>query len=322
MAAAGGSNIAIYGAIIANTCIAIGKFMGAFFTGSSAMMAEGIHSLVDTGNGLLLLLGIKRSKQKPDKLHPFGYGKEIYFWSFVVSMLIFAVGGGFAIYEGIHALQDPEVIEDPTWSYAVLFAAILFEGGALYVALKTFKKSRKESAGLYRSIVQSKDSATFAVIIEDSAALTGLIIAILGIFLSQTLNNPYFDGGASVLIGIVLLCVAIFLAKESKGLLLGESADEDVIKATENVLDANDKVNKWNLPNTMHFGPDSILMTVEVDLRDGLSMMEAQATIAQLRKDIRKAQPKITKIFIHSTDLDNDAPENGKSGFKELKEGI
>src|SRR5690606_36734952 len=142
-------------------------------------------------------------KREPDKLHPFGYGKEIYFWSFVVSMLIFAVGGGFAIYEGIHALQEPEVIEDPTWSYIVLFAAIVFEGSALYIALKTFNKSRKKKMGLFRSIINSKDAATFAVIIEDTAALVGLIIALLGIFLSQTLENPYFDGGASILIGLL-----------------------------------------------------------------------------------------------------------------------
>lgn len=303
--AAGGSNIAVYGAITANTFIAAGKFTGAFFTGSSAMMAEGIHSLVDTGNGLLLLLGIKRSKQKPDELHPFGYGKEIYFWSFVVSMLIFAVGGGFAIYEGIHALQEPTVIEDPTWSYIILFAAILFEGGALYVALKSFNKSRKKSAGLYKDIVHSKDAATFAVIIEDSAALLGLIIAILGIFLSQAFDNPYFDGGASVLIGVLLLCVATFLAKESKGLLLGESADEDVLARTEEILEKNEKVIKWTLPDTMHFGPHNILMTIEVDLKDGLSMEDSQTTIAQLREDIKKDIPEVKKVFIHSRDLED-----------------
>ncbi|HET8753881.1 MAG TPA: cation diffusion facilitator family transporter, partial [Salinimicrobium sp.] len=254
--ATGGSNIAIYGAIIANILIAIGKFLGAFFTGSSAMMAEGIHSLVDTGNGLLLLFGIKRSHQKPDKLHPFGHGKEIYFWSFVVSMLIFAVGGGFAIYEGIHALQEPEVIEDPTWSYVVLFAAIIFEGSALYVALKTFNKSRRESVGLFKSIVHSKDAATFAVIIEDTAALTGLVIALTGIFLSQTLDNPYFDGGASILIGLLLLGVSTFLARESRDLLLGESADDRVIAEVEEILKANPNVEKWGNPNSMHFGPD------------------------------------------------------------------
>ncbi|HET8886221.1 MAG TPA: cation diffusion facilitator family transporter [Salinimicrobium sp.] len=306
--AAGGSKIAIYGAIAANTLIAAGKFLGAFFTGSSAMMAEGIHSLVDTGNGLLLLLGIKRSNREPDALHPFGYGKEIYFWSFVVSMLIFAVGGGFAIYEGIHALQEPAVIEDPTWSYIVLFAAIIFEGAALYIALKTFNKSRKKKMGLFQSIVRSKDAATFAVIIEDTAALTGLIIALLGIFLSQTLNNPYFDGGASILIGLLLLAVSSFLAKESKGLLLGESADEDVLAAVDDILEKNKDVVEWNLPTTMHFGPDSILMTLELDLNDNLTVVESQQIIAQLRRDIKKSQPKITKIFIHSRDLGDLAP--------------
>ena len=188
---AGNSKIAIYGAIGANTLIAIGKFMAAFFTGSSAMLAEGIHSLVDTGNGLLLLLGIKRSKQEPDEMHPFGYGKEVYFWSFVVSILIFALGGGFAIYEGIHALQDPKIIEDPTWNYAVLFAALIFEGTALFLALKAFNKSRAASGNLIKNIVQSKDAATFAVIIEDAAAVIGLSIALIGVFLSQQLQNPY-----------------------------------------------------------------------------------------------------------------------------------
>lgn len=313
--AAGGSNIAIYGAIIANTLIAVGKFLGAFFTGSSAMMAEGIHSLVDTGNGMLLLLGIKRSKQKPDKLHPFGYGKEVYFWSFVVSMLIFAVGGGFAIYEGIHALQEPKVIEDPTWSYIVLAAAIIFEGSALYVALKTFKKSRKKSVGLYSSIVRSKDSATFAVIIEDSAALIGLIIALLGIFLSQTLDNPYFDGGASVLIGLLLLAVSMFLARESKGLLLGESADEGVITSVENILEQDENVEKWNVPSTMHFGPNSILMTIELDLKDSLDMVTSQAVVASIRKKIKEVQPKVTRVFIHSRDF-GESPDDANDGEK------
>ena len=226
--AAGGSNIAIYSAIGANILIAISKFIAAFFTGSSAMLAEGIHSLVDTGNGLLLLLGINRSKQAPDKMHPFGYGKEVYFWSFVVSILVFSLGGGFALYEGIHALQDPHLIEDPTWNYVVLFAALVFEGTALYLSLKTFNKSRAGSGNLISSIIRSKDAATFAVIIEDSAAVAGLAIALLGVFLSQQLQNPYLDGTASVLIGILLLVVATFLARESKGLLLGESARPEV----------------------------------------------------------------------------------------------
>lgn len=306
--AAGGSNMAIFGAITANTLIAISKFLAAFFTGSSAMLAEGIHSLVDTGNGLLLLLGIKRSKRKPDKLHPFGYGKEIYFWSFVVSMLIFAVGGGFAIYEGIHALQDPVLIEDPTWNYAVLGAAILFEGGALYVALKAFNKSRAYG-NIYTSIVKSKDAATFAVIIEDTAAIVGLIVALLGVFLSRYFENPYFDGGASILIGIILLLVSTFLAKESKDLLLGESADEAVICEVEGILDKHPDVVKWGLPATMHFGPNNILMVLELDLNDKLDLLESEKLLAELRKEIKTSQPTISKVFFHTRDLkDYEAP--------------
>lgn len=299
--------MAIYGAIGANILIAISKFIAAFFTGSSAMLAEGIHSMVDTGNGLLLLMGIKRSKREPDRLHPFGYGKEIYFWSFVVSMLIFALGGGFAIYEGIHALQNPEVIEDPTWNYVVLFAAIVFEGTALIISLKSFKKSRTSSS-LYKSIVKSKDAATFAVVIEDSAALAGLCIALVGIFLSQTFNNPYFDGGASVFIGALLLFVAIFLARESKDLLLGESADEAVLAQVEKILEENEFVDKWSLPSTMHFGPESILMVLELDLRSDLNLAESERIYAELRREIKIEQPKITRIFFHSKDLTNYKP--------------
>jgi len=297
---AGNSKIAIYGAIGANTLIAIGKFMAAFFTGSSAMLAEGIHSLVDTGNGLLLLLGIKRSKQEPDEMHPFGYGKEVYFWSFVVSILIFALGGGFAIYEGIHALQDPHVIEDPTWNYGVLIAALVFEGTALYLALKAFNKSRASSGNLIKNIVQSKDAATFAVIIEDAAAVIGLSIALIGVFLSQQLQNPYLDGAASVSIGVLLLGVATFLAKESKGLLLGESAVPEVIVSVEKIMKEHPSVKDWALPQTMHFGPDSILMVLEIDIIDSMNLLDAEDTMAQLRKKIQLQHPTITQVFIQS----------------------
>jgi len=298
---AGNSKIAIYGAMGANFLIAIGKFLAAFFTGSSAMLAEGIHSLVDTGNGGLLLLGIKRSKQEPDELHPFGYGKEVYFWSFVVSVLIFALGGGFAIYEGIHALQDPHVIEDPTWNYAVLISAMVFEGIALYLALKAFNKSRASSGNLIKNIIQSKDAATFAVIIEDAAAVTGLTIALIGVFLSQQLQNPYIDGAASVCIGLLLLVVATFLAKESKGLLLGESANPRVLAAVEKIMKDHKSVIDWTLPQTMHFGPDSILMVVEVDIVDSMGLMEAEKTMDDIRNEIQRQEPTITKVFIQSS---------------------
>ncbi|GAB2769929.1 cation diffusion facilitator family transporter [Salinimicrobium soli] len=301
--AAGGSNIAIYSAIGANLLIAVSKFIAASFTGSSAMISEGIHSMVDTGNGLLLLLGIKRSKQRPDSLHPFGYGKEVYFWSFVVSVLIFSLGGGFAIYEGIHALQDPHVIGDATWNYAVLFAAIIFESIALYLSLKTFNKSRKNSRNLISNIIKSKDAATFAVIIEDTAALVGLTIALFGVFLSQQLQNPYIDGGASVLIGLLLLVVATFLARESKHLLLGESATPETLANIEKILSENNKVKEWCVPQTMHFGPDNILLVVELDLIDNLELEEAEETMDQLRKDIKEKQPKISQVYIQTRNL-------------------
>jgi cation diffusion facilitator family transporter len=302
--AAGGSNIAIYGAIGANLLIAISKFFASFFTGSSAMLAEGIHSLVDTGNGLLLLLGIKRSKQKPDRMHPFGYGKEVYFWSFVVSILIFALGGGFAIYEGVHALQDPHVIEDPTWNYWVLGAAIIFEGTALYLALKTFNKSRAhKSKNLIRNIIKSKDAATFAVIIEDTAAVIGLTVALIGVYLSQVLENPYLDGAASVVIGVILLSVATFLAKESKGLLLGESAHDEVIAEVDEIICANEYVIASGLPQTMHFGPDKILLIVEIDLKDNLQLLQAEKIVEQLREEIMTKKPKIKEVYIQTTDL-------------------
>ena len=300
--ATGGSNIAIYGAIGANLLIAISKFLASFFTGSSAMLAEGIHSLVDTGNGLLLLLGIKRAKQKPDKMHPFGYGKEVYFWSFVVSILIFALGGGFAIYEGIHALQDPHVIEDPTWNYWVLGAAIAFEGTALYLALKTFNKSRAhKSRNLIKKIIRSKDAATFAVIIEDTAAVIGLSVALLGVYLSQVLDNPYLDGAASIVIGAILLAVATFLAKESKGLLLGESAYDEVVEDVDRIINSNPRVIASNMPQTMHFGPDKILLIAEVDLIDDLSLPEAEKIVDDLRKEIMDKKPKIKEVYIQTT---------------------
>ena len=301
--AAGGSNIAIYGAIGANLLIAVSKFVASFFTGSSAMLAEGIHSMVDTGNGLLLLLGIKRSKQKPDKLHPFGYGKEVYFWSFVVSILIFALGGGFAIYEGIHALQDPHVTEDPTWNYVVLIAAIAFEGTALVLALKTFNKSRSGSQNIIKSIVNSKDAATFAIIIEDTAAVVGLSVALLGVFLSQLLENPYLDGVASIIIGAILLVVASFLAKESKGLLLGESALPEVTDQVEKLMSDHPNVLEWSYPRTMHFGPDSILLAMEIDLKDDLALVEAEETVRQLEQQIKEQQPEIKQVLIEVTTL-------------------
>jgi cation diffusion facilitator family transporter len=248
----------------------------------------------------LILLGINKSKREPDKNHPFGYGKEVYFWSFVVSMVIFAVGGGFAIYEGVHALQHPTLAKDPAWNYGVLGAAIIFEGVSLFIALREFGKSHTQSNNLFKNIRRSKDAATFAVLIEDSAAMAGLVIALAGTFLSQQLQNPYFDGGASILIGIVLLAVAWFLARESKALLLGESADVEVLASIEEILKNNPKVENWNPPQSMHFGPHNILLALEIDLEDGMSLEEVEQTVSGLREEIKKQQPTVNRVYIHT----------------------
>lgn len=308
--ASGNSNLSIYGAIAANLLIAISKFIASFFTGSSAMLAEGIHSVVDTGNGLLLLMGKKKSLQKPDKLHPFGYGKEVYFWSFVVSILIFSLGGGFAIYEGIHSLQDPKPFEDPTWNYYVLAAAILFEGTSLIIAIKSFNKIRaRKSKNLIRNIIHSKDPSSFAVIIEDSAAVLGLIVALLGVYLTQITHNLYIDGIASLVIGAILLLVATFLAKESKGLLIGESAHPEVIEAVIRILKTKEYVKDFALPQTLHFGPQKILLIVEIDLIEDLELVKAEKLVEELRKEIMKDQKTIKEAYIQTT---NDLPSNNE----------
>ncbi|MGB8703465.1 MAG: cation diffusion facilitator family transporter [Gillisia sp.] len=297
---AGESKIAVYGAIAANVLIAITKFIAAGFTGSAAMLSEGIHSVIDTGNDLLLLLGMKKSNRKPDKQHPFGYGKEVYFWSFVVSILLFSLGGGFAIYEGITSILNPEPVTDPLWNYIVLGASILFEGTSLTIATKKFYQSQNRSGNIVGSIIRSKDPSSFAIILEDSAAVTGLLIALLGVFLSLKFDNPYFDGIASLLIGLLLLSMATFLARETKGLLLGESATPEILDMIEEVLKKNKNVGAWDFPKTMHFGPESILVVLEVDLIDDLDLYKAEETMKNIRQEIQKREPKITNVFIQT----------------------
>lgn len=291
------SNIAIYGAIVANILIAISKFVAAFFTGSSAMFAEGIHSIIDTGNGFLLLFGVKKARRPSDKSHVFGYGMEIYFWSFVVSILIFALGGGFAIYEGVHSLQNPEVIQKPIWNYCVLGAAVLFEGSSLVIAIRSFKKLNPVGK-IFTNIIKSKDPANFVIILEDSAAVIGLFIAFIGVFISTHFQNEYADGSASILIGIVLLIVAIFLARETKGLLLGESATPEVLSKIENILKSNTAIKSYGYPRTNHFGPDAILVIVEVSFKEILSLLEVEDNIELLRQEIREKCPKVSQVYI------------------------
>ncbi|MES2486321.1 MAG: cation diffusion facilitator family transporter [Bacteroidota bacterium] len=297
----GNSKIAIYGALGANIAIAVVKFVAASVTGSSAMISEGIHSAVDSGNSLLLLLGMKRSQRPPDRGHPFGHGKEIYFWSLIVAILVFSLGGGMSIYEGIGHIQHPQELKDPFWNYIVLLASMAFEGASLIYAVREFNKSRgKERLGFWREVSMSKDPGLFAVIYEESAAITGLIIALLGVFLGHYFNNPLFDAMASILIGLVLVLVAITMVKESKGLLVGESADKAIVTGIYNLVNAEPLVKTLYFPLTMHLAPNEILLALDVEFNREMTVDELFDTIDKLENQIKKAYPTVKKIYIEA----------------------
>ncbi len=295
----GSSNKAIYGAIIANTAIAISKFVAAFFTGSSSMLSEGIHSLVDTGNGALLLFGIKKSKKPADELHPFGYGNEIYFWSFIVAVLIFALGGGIALYEGIEHLLHPKELKHVEWNYVVLISAIIFEGASLRIALKEFSKTRGDKS-FYHELVDTKDSSTAAIVIEDTAALLGLLIALISVFLGHITGIVYFDGLGSVLIGLLLIGVSLFFAVECKSLLIGEGLlEKDVLKITK-ILANDESVTAYKRPLSLYFGPKEVLVNLDVDFDNSLTADMLEETIDRIESKIKNTIPSVNRIFIEA----------------------
>ncbi len=299
---AGGSNIAILAAIAANILIAVSKFIAAAFTGSSAMFSEGIHSLIDILNGLLLLLGIRRSRKKPDELHPFGYGMEAYFWSFVVSILVFSVGGGVAIYEGIHRLASPSMDMEHSnilWNYGVLICALIFESTSLAIGLKQFRKTNP--AGLRTSLKKSKDSPTVAVIFEETAAVIGNGIALLGVTLSFFLHNPFYDALASILIGLLLIFVAYIMATETKNLLIGESvsdADMSLIIATMN---SYPEIENFGNIRTMHLGPTEILIALEVNFKDDMTSGEVENLTNGIKEILKTKNHAFRYIYIESS---------------------
>lgn len=296
---AGSSKGPIYAAIAANTGIAISKFVAASISGSSAMLSEGIHSLVDSGNGFLLLYGIKRSKRKPDIHHPLGHGKELYFWSLVVAILIFAIGGGISFYEGVEHIKHPKPIGDPTISYIVLALAILFEGAALFFAVKSFNKVRGRKR-FWHAIKTSKDPSMFAVIFEDAAALIGLLVALAGVYLGHTFNEPLYDGAASIIIGILLTIIAILLAVETKALLIGESAEPEIRNSIYEIVSKDPAAFKAQQPLTLHFGPDVVLLALDVEFKDELTADEIEAAVRRMESQIREKHPIVKRIFIEA----------------------
>jgi cation diffusion facilitator family transporter len=295
------SRTAIFAAIAGNLAIAATKLIAAFFTGSSAMLSEGIHSLVDTGNGGLLLLGLRKSQKPADAIHPFGHGKELYFWSLVVAILIFALGGGMSVYEGVTHLSHAQ-LHDPTWNYVVLGFAIVFESFSFYFAYQAFRKEMS-GQGVFKTIRASKDPTTFTVLFEDTAALLGLVVAFLGIFLGHQLNNPYLDGVASIVIGIILAVVAGFLAFESKGLLIGEGVDPAVLASIRSIAGADPAVEEVRKSLTMHFSPSDVLLTLDIRFKKDLTAEEIATGVERLEKEIRDQHPEIQHIFIEAKSL-------------------
>lgn len=297
--AAQGSKTVIFAALAGNGLIAITKFAAAALTGSSAMFSEAVHSLVDTGNQILLLYGMKRAGQPADKRHPFGYGREVYFWAFVVAIMIFATGSGVSFYEGVEKLRHPEALRDAYINYIVLGLAILFEGASWWIAYREFARHRR-GRGYFEALRESKDPTLFTVLMEDSAAMLGLAIALAGVAAAELLALPQLDGVASLLIGVILATVAALLAYETKGLLIGEAASARIVATVRRIVGAEHGIERINEVLTMHMGPQDILLNLSVDFHPRLSSDEVEAAITRLEARIKKTVPEITRVFIEA----------------------
>lgn len=296
---AGSSKKVIYAAMAGNGLIAVTKFIAAAVTGSSAMFSEGIHSVVDTGNQVLLLHGIRKARKPPDNRFPFGHGKEIYFWSFAVAILIFAVGSGVSLYEGIIHTLNPEPIQNPMVNYIVLGFALFFEGMAWYFALTEFTKA-KGKWGYVEAVQRGKDPTMFVVLFEDSAAMLGIVVAYLGVLLSSHTGIYQFDGIASIIIGLILGGTAIWLAYETKGLLIGESANEKVVNGINEIIRCYEGVEHVNEVLTMHMGPEFILVNISIDFRDDIPAGDLEMMIARLDRHIKHAFSNVKRVFVEA----------------------
>jgi cation diffusion facilitator family transporter len=299
-----GSSKVVYAALAANAAIAASKFFVAALTGSAAMMAESFHSSADTGNELLLLLGLKRSSRPADFQHPFGHGRELYFWAFVVAMSMFAIGGGLSVYEGIMRLVHPRhELADPTWNYVVLGAAGVFEGASWLVGLRELKRRCSPGETLIRVIHRSKDPSVFTVFIEDTAALVGLAIAFIGLFLSYRLNDPSPDAIASILIGVLLISAAAALAVETSGLLVGEGVDEDMRKALLHLIGADPAVRNVGNVLTMQLAPEEVLLVADVAFEPQLSTDQLERAVDRVESRIQHQYPSVKRVYFEAEAL-------------------
>ena len=297
MAKPSGSRLVIYAALAGNLCIAIAKFVAAGLSGSSAMLSEGVHSLVDTINELLLLYGLRRAEKQPDSAHPFGYGRELYFWSFIVALLVFAAGAGVSAYEGIQHIRHPEPASNHLISYSVLGISVVFEGASWWVALREFRAS-KGSMGYFEAFRRSKDPTTFTVLLEDSAALLGLGFALAGLAAAQLFNLPVLDGVASLCIAGVLAVTAFLLARETKGLLVGEPAHPQVAQRILAVANTDPDLRNANGVTTMQMGPDQVVAMLSAEFEDDRTTPQIEACITRIEKAVKREYPELVALFI------------------------
>ena len=289
----------VYAALGVNTLIAVTKFGAASFTGSSAMLSEAIHSLVDTGNQLLLLVGMNRAKRPATAAHPFGHGLQLYVWSFLVAMIIFGLGACLSVVQGIEKIRAPHPIEHAIVNYVVLGVAIVFEGYGWIVAYRHLQAGA-DGRNVFASAGLSKDPAVFAVLFEDSAALAGLVVAAVGLALAQLLALPILDGVASVVIGLVLAATALLLARECESLLTGESADPDVRAGIERIAHAEPIVEGINDVLTIHFGPSDVLVALSLDFANAVPAGEVENAVTRIERAIKAAHPEVTKVFVEA----------------------
>ncbi|MGY4396540.1 cation diffusion facilitator family transporter [Sphingomonas sp. UYAg733] len=300
----GGSNLVVLAALAANLGIAVAKFIAAGISGSSSMLTEGFHSVVDSLNQILLLYGQHRGKRPPDEDHPFGYGRELYFWAFVVAILIFAIGAGISVYEGYEHFVQPDALSSPTLNYVVLGVAFAMEGASWFIAMREFNLTRGD-VGWWQSVRASKDPAGFIVLFEDSAALAGLIIAAVGIWASHYFNDARLDGVASIAIGVVLALVAALLAREAKGLLIGEGADAAIVARVRTIVDSYPAITTVNHVRTIHTAPNSIFVAISADFCDTVTMGEAETLIENIETDLKAAEPMLSSIYIRPEKAEN-----------------
>ncbi|GAN83318.1 cation transporter [Novacetimonas hansenii] len=308
MAHSSSSRLVILAALGGNLLVAATKCVAAYITGSSSMLSEAIHSLIDTGNQALLLVGMRRAARPATLAHPFGYGLELYFWTFVVALLIFGLGAGISFFEGVTHILHPQPMAHVLVNYIVLGLSILFEGSVWVMALRAFRRHGKGRLGWVEAVQRSKDPTVFTVLFEDTAALAGLFVALVGNVLSETLDMPVLDGVSSIIIALILAVTAAFLARESQSLLTGEGVAPEVLAALRRMALSARGVDRLNEIRSMHFGPRDVLVVISIDFHNDLSAGDVEATVSELERQIKQTYPEVTRVFIEAQDNRSQQP--------------